>query len=119
MGAGWSTLQAGAGGTFSIAGFIDLPWTEANKRKKLTIRLLSTDGSPVIVPTPMGDAPFVIEAEFEIGRPPGVPQGMTLSFPTAMTVQKPPLSVGQYEIRIQVSDGISTSLPFIVHEPRI
>jgi hypothetical protein len=33
--------------------------------------------------------------------------------PTAITVQKPPLPPGQYEIRIEVTDGQFTSLPFL------
>jgi hypothetical protein len=92
MGGGW-TVTGPEPSPFALAGIVEVPWHLTDEEHVLRFELIDLDGSPVMVPTPDGDAPFFIEAKFEVGRPPGTRPGATLSMPFAFNngpLQLPP-----------------------------
>jgi hypothetical protein len=89
----------------ALAGILELEWHEANQPKRIHIQLLNEDGSPVSIPTPTGDRPFEIEANVEVGRPPGTRPGTSFNVPIAINL--PPLPIrpgGHYVWRFTIAD---------------
>lgn len=90
LGGGWTIT--GPGPTPSaIAAIIEVPWNDANRRFKFEMALLTADGQPVIVPTPQGDRPLLIEGQFEAARPLGLKPGSPLTVPLAINIGPLPL----------------------------
>jgi hypothetical protein len=89
----------------AIALKIDVPWNQANRKHTLHLALVTTDGEAVIVPAPDGTQQRAeIQAEFEVGRPPGVLQGAALDYVLAITIQSIPIPPGQrYEWRLSIN----------------
>jgi uncharacterized protein DUF6941 len=85
LGGGWS-ITGPAPSPSAIALKIEVPWDEANTRHKLTLDLVDEDGQPVPAPTPMGMQPIRIEADFEVGRPPGLKPGTPLDVVLALNI---------------------------------
>jgi hypothetical protein len=85
LGGGWSITGPGPS-QFGVAIKIDVPWDEANRPHKLHLALLDSDGHPVRVPTPTGENPVEVGADFEVGRPAGLRPGTPLDFTMAVTV---------------------------------
>jgi hypothetical protein len=104
LGGGWSLI--GPDPTpMAIAIKIEVPWDEANRPHRLKLSLLDADGRPVPVPTPAGDRPLELDADFEVGRPPGLKPGTPLDIPLAMNLGPLPLRPGQiYVWRVSI-DG--------------
>jgi len=76
LGMGW-TVTSTPTPPAALLVFIRVPWTAANTRHSLLIELLNADGQTV--PSPENsNLPVKVEGQFEAGRPPGVPPGMTL-----------------------------------------
>lgn len=76
---------------------VEVPWNLTNQRHTVRLELIDLDGSPV---TPIGDEePKWIEAQFEVGRPPGLRPGTMIPFPVAMNHGPMPLEPGHYEWR--------------------
>ena len=90
LGGGWSTIGPEPS-SFAVAILIEVPWSAANHRFPFTLELLSEDGKAVIVPTPQGELPVVIEGAFEVGRPAGMRAGMALNVPIAINLPQLPL----------------------------
>jgi hypothetical protein len=93
MGGGWN-LTGPAPTALALAGILELDWDEANEPKAFRIELLTEDGQPVVVPTPTGDRPVVIEANVEVGRPPGTRRGSLFNIPIAINVGALPIPAG-------------------------
>ena len=97
LGGGW-TQTGPAPVPSAIAIKIEVPWDQANRRHKLKLALLDSDGNPVMAP-PTDDGPpqplAVFEAEFEVGRPPGMLPGTPIDAPLAMSIPPLPLPPGQ------------------------
>lgn len=94
-------------------------WTETNRRHKLELSLLTADGHhAVTAPTPFGDQPLKIEAEFEVGRPAGIPEGSDVDHNLAINLGAGlPLEAGRrYEWRLTIGGDVegSWSVPFFV-----
>jgi len=116
MGAGWNKI-GGRALTCALAGVLELDWDEANRPRQLRIELVTEDGRPVNVGTVTGDRPFVIEANVEVGRPPGTRPGTQFNVPIAINIAPIPMpAVGQYVWRFSF-DGAERDewrLPFSV-----
>lgn len=93
MGAGWN-VTGPAPAPMALAGILELDWDEANAPKALRIELLTEDGGPVVVPTPEGDRPLVIETSVEVGRPPGTRPGSLFNVPIAINIGLLPIPPG-------------------------
>jgi hypothetical protein len=111
-GGAWN-VRAAAAGQISIAGTICTPWDLANRRHNLTLELIDEDDRAVVVPTPLGPQNYVMQAEFEVGRPPGLRQGTDLLAPFAIQVLLPPLEPRRYRFRVSVN-GAVLSVPELI-----
>ena len=104
VGGGWS-ITGPAPQAFAIALKIEVPWDQANVRHTLRLELVDADGDAVLVPTPDGEKPFTIEAQFETGRPAGIKPGTPLDVMFAVNLPPQPLPPGgRYEWRLSI-DG--------------
>lgn len=90
MGGGWSVTEHKLAMS-AIAGKIEVPWAETNKKHALKIELLDATSQPVLVPTAKGDSPLVIGGEFSVGKSPDLPEGTPSDVPFAFTIR--PLSL--------------------------
>ncbi|MGB6164502.1 MAG: hypothetical protein WCF33_16020 [Pseudonocardiaceae bacterium] len=80
-------------------------WDETNINHHLTLQLLTADGrNAVEVATPFGSQPLMVEADFEVGRPPGFAQGSSIDHSLAINIAAMPLAPGRYEWRLQVGN---------------
>ncbi len=108
MGGGWDRVQLSqypATLPVAIAAGVRVEWTETNRRHKLTIRGLSADADQEL---------FKAEGEFEVGRPPGTPHGMSQLFQVAMNVPLQIPEPGSYTVEASVDEGAAIhSLPFL------
>jgi len=78
LGGGWS-LTGPQPGPSALAIKIDVPWDYANRKYKFLLELVTSDGQPVTIPQPGGDAAALqIAGEFEAGRPSGLIAGSYL-----------------------------------------
>lgn len=104
MGMGWTEIGP-APSPFAIAALIEVTWGETNRPRTLSFDVVDLDGRPVNVPTPTGDRPFQIQANFDQGRPPGVAPGTSFMAPIAINVGSVQFEPGrQYVLRALV-DG--------------
>jgi len=91
LGGGWS-ITGPEPAPSAIAIKIDVPWDQANKRHRLELALKDADGQAVKVPTPMGEQPMAIGADFEVGRPVGLKPGTPLDVALAINLGPLPLA---------------------------
>lgn len=77
MGGGWTMCPPGPR-IMAVAIRINVPWSDANMKHQLALFLQDAEGNQV----ELGDPPQKVmkTGEFEVGRPPGVPQGTELDF---------------------------------------
>ncbi len=102
LGGGWSTT--GPHPTPSaLAIYIKVPWDQANRRHRMRLDLVDSDGNPVEVDSPIGSQPVVVESEIEVGRPPGTAPGTPLDIALAINLGPLPLAPGsRYEWRMTI-----------------
>jgi hypothetical protein len=88
MGGGWN--MTGPAPTPSALGIlIEVPWDRTNAPFVLRLELREQDGPHVMQPGPLGPQPVQLQAQMEVGRPPGVAKGSSLQVPLAINI--PPL----------------------------
>ncbi|MGN6600254.1 MAG: DUF6941 family protein [Actinomycetes bacterium] len=112
--------------TLAVAGVVRVPWTETNREHRLQFLVLDEDGrAPVLAdPTgadPMGAEPDRVGGEmaFNVGRPPGLPDGDEQMVPFAFQFQGLPLGrLGKYIVQLSLDDRVVRALPFRVMQPR-
>lgn len=85
QGAGWKRVHAptGAISNIGVGVLILIDWDEANRQRKLAIRLLDDDGHSV---EPIEGQPVQIVTEIEVGRPPGLKPGTELDANLAVNI---------------------------------
>jgi hypothetical protein len=106
-------------GPFAIAGIVEVEWEETNRRRRLGILLEDEDGHPLNVPTPAGDQPFKIGTQFDVGRPPGQPPGISFSVPLAMMVATVPWTPGRrYIVKLLIDGATMDQVAFSVRRSR-
>lgn len=103
-GGGWNLVQPQAGPT-AIAMLVRVAWGETNRRTQLRIRLVDEDGNPATNPDDQGESvPIELMVDFEVGRPPGTPQGAAVSVPMAIPIGPMRLDPDRgYEWRFEVA----------------
>ena len=91
---------------FAIAGVIEVDWNECNKKHSAEFAIDDVDGNPLIVQGLTGEQqPFRLSTPFEVGRPPGNPQGTTFNVPVAMPLPPIPFTPGRhYVLIIKIND---------------
>ena len=90
LGGGWTMTGPGPVPS-AIAMIVEVPWDQANTEIPFVLQLRDADGQPVEQAGPMGPTPVLVEAQLEVGRPPGVPAGTPLTVPLAIGI--PPLDL--------------------------
>jgi len=77
MGGGWTMCPAGPR-SMAVAVRIDVPWSDTNTKHQVALFLQDAEGNRVV----LGEPPQPVEAtgDFEVGRPPGIPQGSEMNF---------------------------------------
>jgi hypothetical protein len=118
IGGGWSVT-----GPFpvpsAVAAKIEVPWDQANKRHHVVLELKDEDGRPVLFPSPLdGDLKAVrVDADLEVGRPPGLTPGTPLDAPMAVNIGPMPLTPGKryiWELSINDETHEDWRVPFSV-----
>lgn len=117
LGAGWSSTSSPTAPQ-AVAVLIKVPWDRANQSLPLRLQLLNADGQPVLLPSPVGQTPILVERTFEVGRPPGIPAGSPIDASFALNVQPMPLEPGRYEWRLELSDDAFSEF-FLVRNPPV
>lgn len=103
VGAGWETLNGP--GPMGIGVIFEVSWNETNIPSRLKIDLVDQDGHPVVVPTPAGPQPVLVEAGFEVGRPPGSLHGASFVGTFAFNTAPIPFQhSGRYRWRLFVNE---------------
>ena len=89
--------------TIYLASKLLVPWNEANRDHRLTIKLLDSDARPV----PSSDGrPVTIEGGFEVGRPPGLASGSEIDLPLTFKFEGLSLTPGRYRWEMKVDDTV-------------
>lgn len=119
LGMGWTEVAAPGSSPFAICGGVEVSWDETNRPHVLELTILDDEGHPLLVQTPMGDQPFRVQANFEVGRPPGERPGRSFNMPVAMNVGPLPLRPGQgYLLQGRVDGEVLDQVPFLVRPHR-
>jgi hypothetical protein len=88
-GGGWSITSTPTQPS-AVALLLRVPWGDANRKVKFSLRLYDSDGQVITQAGPAGTpAPVATEGELEVGRPAGLVEGSTLDMPIALNI--PPL----------------------------
>ncbi|RNM16319.1 DUF6941 family protein [Nocardioides pocheonensis] len=108
LGAGWS-VTATPTPPMALVAVIDVPWDQTNQKHQLVIELRDADGRAVSFQRGPEGQPLPalhVEAEFEVGRPPGVPAGTPMRHQLAIALAGGvPLAAGEkYEFHLTI-DG--------------
>jgi hypothetical protein len=106
LGGGWTVVWARdfpVTHPASLAIGMMVDWQETNQKHSIEVVLVSGDGEPV------GEA--LVKGDFEVGRPPGIPQGASQRFMIAANVNLTLETPGPYEaiVRVDGSDVESAS----------
>ena len=99
MGGGWTNIVMSMPITMALAANITVPWHSTNQKHKIHATLLTEDGNQVSIQ----GRDVQIEAELEVGRPPGARLGRSFSVPLALRLQAVPLGPGVYVWRFEIS----------------
>ena len=96
IGGGWQFMSTPLS-PHAVAGLISVPWSETNRKHRVTVALQGEDGQPIRVAVGQEEAkPLDFWTEFELGRPAGVKPGTALNIPFSFLVGPLPLPPGRY-----------------------
>ena len=113
IGMGWTEIGPDPN-PFAIGAIVEVGWDETNRPHQLTVSIVDADGQPFNVPTPTGDQPFQITADFNVGRPAGARPGRSFSVPVALNLPPVPLQPGRdYVVRAAVDGTTLDEVGFI------
>ncbi len=98
LGAGWSTMRGP--GPHAVAVLVKVPWDRTDESLPLHLVLQDADGHPVEVPSPGGPQRIENHGSIQVGRPTGLPPGITLNASFALNVPPLPLAPGRYSWRL-------------------
>lgn len=115
LGIGWDQTSSPTAPAAVIA-LVKVPWSETNQKHHLTLQLRDADGHPVQLQTPIGEQAIQLDAEFEVGRPPGIVSGTIQTVKIAPTIGPMPLPPGRYEWHAEIDNSSQESwvAPFTV-----
>lgn len=122
IGLGWSVVPTPLP-PHAVVILLDVDWTETNKQFRMRAELVDSDMAPVTTQTPIGEQPIALEAQLEVGRPPGLPHGTPVRIPFAASVGPLNLTAGhRYEWRVTINgeheEGWSETFTVMAQPPR-
>jgi hypothetical protein len=103
-GGGWSITGPDASPS-AIAMDMKIPWDLRTEEHNLRLELVDSDGQSVLVPTPQGVQPLVIDGQLKIEGPfDGIKPGTPLDAPFALNLGPIPIPPGgRYEWRLSIN----------------
>ena len=121
LGGGWSLIGPQPS-PFGIAIKVEVPWDQANSEHTWELALMTADGEPARPQgSPDGADAIKIGGSFEVGRPPGLPQGSPIDMPIAVNSAPLPLDPGaryRWELSIDGHHDPDWSVGFFVRRAR-
>ena len=77
MGGGWTICPPGPR-FMAVAVRVNVPWAQTNAKHQIALMLQDAEGNQL----ELGEPPLPVSrtGEFEVGRPPGIPQGTEMDF---------------------------------------
>jgi len=112
LGGGWK--QVGVADTpfpCALAVLLEIDWNATNEKHELHMQLLDDDGNPVEI-SEVG--PVGAQAQFEVGRPPGVKPGTSLNQPMVFKFDGIALPAGGYVFEMSIDGTVLARTPFRV-----
>lgn len=100
MGGGWTRIVAAMPVHIALAVLVYVPYDQLNQQRKVAIRIMDEDGNPY----PKND-PVLIEADLEVGRPPGMRPGEETVVPIPLKLNGIQFKTGGYRAEVAV-DGV-------------
>jgi hypothetical protein len=116
LGAGWSVTSSPTAPQ-AVAVLLKIPWDRANQRMPVVLRLVDSDGRPVVLETPEGSQEVAAQGEVEAGRPAGIAHGSSLDAAMAFNVPPIPLPPGRYQWRLDVAEQTFASSFQVIGAP--
>ena len=114
LGGGWN-ITGPQPTPSAIAIYVEVSWDLTNVQHPWRLELLDADDQPVLVPTPLGEQPLVLEGMLEVGRPVGIQPGIGLGIPLAINLAPLPLQpASRYVWRLTIAGHTEDNwrLPF-------
>lgn len=93
-GGGWTQIGP-APSPFALAIVIEVPWSRANEELPFELRLVRSDGEPVMQAGPSGPEPTVFHGSLEAGRPAGLAPGTHIPLQAALNFGPMSLPAGE------------------------
>lgn len=93
LGGGWSVIGPAATPS-AIALKIEVGWNEVDAPHHWELFLQDADGGEVTVETPEGPQPIEVRGDFQVGRPPDLPEGSPVDVTLAVNLGPIPLALG-------------------------
>ena len=113
MGGGW-TETGPAPSPSALAAIVEVDWDETNVEHTAKFTLVDSDDRPMTVPTPTGHQPMLVEAKFNVGRPPQAKPGSSFNVPFAVNIGPLPLQPGRIHVwRCHIDGKMHGSATFI------
>lgn len=111
LGGGWSHVAfPDMPFPLALAVLLHVPWTAANEKHKFSMRLIDDDGE---LQSFLG-VDVTNEAEFEVGRPPGLKPGSDINQPMVFKYDGLALPAGGYVFEFAVNKEVIARTPFRV-----
>ena len=107
MGGGWETLTVNAlpvPQNIAVAVSFLVPWNETNQRHEFLIEIVDQDGKRMVG----------VNGEMEVGRPPGIPLGLTQRTMLAVNITATFEQLGTYVVSTSIHGQASSELKFRV-----
>ena len=102
LGAGWNFTGPEVP-PMALAILVEVPWNATNQKHTIHVELQDSDGQAARI-GPEGQVIF-LDADLEVGRPPGHPQGTPFNIPFAANLGPLPLETGQRYVWAVSLDG--------------
>ena len=93
------------GAAHSVVALVYVDWLETNMRHTLKLELI--DGEGELVRSGPDNEVLRVEFPIEIGRPAGVPRGMTFKIPLSVNLTGLYIPPGTYEWKVSVGDVVN------------
>lgn len=111
QGGGWARIVPNRPVTMAVAALLHVPYDQTNTPITLTLSLLTEDAE--LFPQ---ESPFQVQANAEVGRPPGMRAGEETVVPFAVKVNGIQFKPGGYRVEARVGDDLLGYIPFTAVE---